>query len=115
MKKLKFFYLLIICISTFTIVSGCQKKSDTVQEGKDSGQKTAVTPEIKEDPKPEQEGKEKEEEAIKTEKIDMNIAALKGPTAIGMVKIMEDGANGKTANPYQLLLQVQQMKSVLVL
>lgn len=104
MKKLKFFYLLIIGISTFTILSGCQKKSDTIQEEKDSGQKTSVTPEVKEAAKPDPEGMEKEGEAIKEEKLDMNIAALKGPTAIGMVKIMEDGANGKTANPYQFTI-----------
>jgi NitT/TauT family transport system substrate-binding protein len=33
-------------------------------------------------------------------KIDMKIAALKGPTAIGMVKMMDDAKNNKTANNY---------------
>ena len=33
----------------------------------------------------------------KDEKIDINIAALKGPTGIGMVKIMENAANKKQA------------------
>lgn len=35
------------------------------------------------------------------EKIDINIAALKGPTAIGMVKVMEDAAAGTTQNNYK--------------
>lgn len=34
------------------------------------------------------------------EKIDISIAALKGPTAIGMVKVMDDAKNGMTANHY---------------
>jgi NitT/TauT family transport system substrate-binding protein len=34
------------------------------------------------------------------EKLDVKIAALKGPTAIGMVKVMDDAAAGTTANNY---------------
>lgn len=34
------------------------------------------------------------------EKIDISVGALKGPTAIGMVKLMEDAKNGETANNY---------------
>lgn len=33
-------------------------------------------------------------------KIDINVAALKGATAIGMVKMMQDSSNGETANNY---------------
>ncbi|MBQ8203892.1 MAG: ABC transporter substrate-binding protein [Clostridia bacterium] len=32
--------------------------------------------------------------------IDMTVACLKGPTGVGMAKLMEDSANGKTANNY---------------
>ncbi len=39
-----------------------------------------------------------------TEKIDMKIAALKGPTAIGMVKMMDDAAAEITANNYQFAI-----------
>lgn len=38
------------------------------------------------------------------EKININIAALKGPTAIGMVKVMEDAASGTTANQYNFTI-----------
>lgn len=39
--------------------------------------------------------------AAQTKKITMNIAALKGPTAIGMVKMMYDSKKGSTANNYK--------------
>lgn len=38
------------------------------------------------------------------EKIDISIAALKGPTAIGMVQVMENAENGETANNYNFML-----------
>lgn len=38
------------------------------------------------------------------EKITINIAALKGPTAIGMVKVMEDAAAGTAANDYNFTI-----------
>ena len=34
----------------------------------------------------------------------LRVAALKGPTAMGMVKLMDDAANGATANDYQFTL-----------
>ncbi|RPF47458.1 NitT/TauT family transport system substrate-binding protein [Hydrogenoanaerobacterium saccharovorans] len=43
-------------------------------------------------------------EPASAEKIDVKIAALKGPTAMGMVKLMDDTANGKTANNYVFTL-----------
>ena len=41
---------------------------------------------------------------VETEKVDVNIAALKGPTAFGMLQLMEDDAAEKTANDYEFLL-----------
>lgn len=38
------------------------------------------------------------------EKLDIGIAALKGPTAIGMIQVMDDAANGTTANNYNFTL-----------
>lgn len=38
------------------------------------------------------------------QKININIAALKGPTAIGMVKVMEDAAAQTTANQYDFTI-----------
>ncbi len=36
----------------------------------------------------------------KSEPADINVAVLKGPTGMGMAKLMEDSANGDTANNY---------------
>lgn len=36
--------------------------------------------------------------------VDMSVACLKGPTGVGMAKLMEDAANGKTANNYTFTL-----------
>ncbi len=36
--------------------------------------------------------------------VDMTVACLKGPTGVGMAKLMEDSANGKTANKYSFTL-----------
>jgi len=44
------------------------------------------------------------EPAIPAEKIDIKIAALKGPTAIGMVKLMDSAAKEETLNNYSFTL-----------
>lgn len=51
-------------------------------------------------------GKEsiQEETTVTAQKIDINVAALKGATAIGMVKMMQDAENGDTANNYNFSL-----------
>lgn len=41
---------------------------------------------------------------ITKEKIDINIAALKGPTAMGMVKLMEDAENNTASNNYNFTI-----------
>ncbi|MBQ9118654.1 MAG: ABC transporter substrate-binding protein [Lachnospiraceae bacterium] len=50
--------------------------------------------------------KENNAGATKTpgEKLEINVAALKGPTAIGMVQLMEDAEAGKTANHYDFTI-----------
>lgn len=45
---------------------------------------------------------EKKEEAPK--KVDVNIAAMKGPTALGMLKLMNDAEKGETANNYNFTI-----------
>lgn len=61
--------------------------------------------ENKEDENKEDENKENQKEKdTKTEKIDISIAALKGPTAIGMVQMMENAQNNKTANNYNFTI-----------
>jgi len=45
-----------------------------------------------------------ENETAKTEKIDISVAALKGPTSIGMVQIMENAKNGTALNNYEFTI-----------
>lgn len=39
-----------------------------------------------------------------SKKVDINIGALKGPTSMGMIKVMEDGSNEETANNYNFII-----------
>ena len=41
---------------------------------------------------------------IPEEKIEISVAALKGPTAIGMIELMEKAENGETENTYNFRL-----------
>lgn len=45
-----------------------------------------------------------ESQSVKTEKIDVKVAALKGPTSIGMVQIMENAKNGTALNNYEFTM-----------
>ena len=48
--------------------------------------------------------KKEEKKAEETKKMDVNIAAMKGPTALGMLKLMDDAEKGETANNYQFTI-----------
>ena len=43
-------------------------------------------------------------EETEAEKININIAAMTGPTGMGMAKVMEDSTNGLTTNPYNFTI-----------
>ena len=45
-----------------------------------------------------------ENESVETKKIDIEVAALKGPTSIGMVQIMENSKNGTALNNYNFTI-----------
>jgi NitT/TauT family transport system substrate-binding protein len=89
MKKLRVILLMALCM---LLLSACgkakteqtsdkQEEPTAAETQEDTTAQATVTPAVK-------------------EKIDVNIAALKGPTAIGMVKIMDDNDAGNTANNY---------------
>ncbi len=48
--------------------------------------------------------KKEEKKAETPKKVDVNIAALKGPTALGMLKLMDDAEKGETANNYNFTI-----------
>ncbi len=48
--------------------------------------------------------KKEEKKTEETKKADVNIAAMKGPTALGMLKLMDDAEKGETANNYNFTI-----------
>lgn len=48
--------------------------------------------------------KKEEKKTEETKKMDVNIAAMKGPTALGMLKLMDDAEKGNTANNYHFTI-----------
>lgn len=85
------------------LMTGCGKK----QEGNNDitpivTEAPAATEEPAEAPTAEPEATQEPE--TPAEKIDISIAALKGPTAIGMIQVMENAENGTTANNYHFTI-----------
>lgn len=88
MKKWNGIIMLILCTVIF---AGCTKESQKPDQ-KDQAESVQEQ---------QTETEEQKAESDKEERIDINIAALKGPTAMGMVKVMEDAGNGEAMNNYQ--------------
>jgi NitT/TauT family transport system substrate-binding protein len=98
MKKIKGILLLMMCLA---VLAGCGKgknKEDSNQKPAD--QQTATTQPTAQ-PTTAQTATNQTATKTDAQKIDINIAALKGPTAMGMVKIMKDAEDGTTANHYK--------------
>ncbi len=95
MKRLRMGMLLLLCI---TILTACKRDN----EGDENNTSTiaSATPATTQVPIKNEATPTPLVTATLT-KIDIRIAALKGPTAIGMVKQMEDAAVEMTANNYQ--------------
>ena len=83
--------------------SGSDNSTDTTASTAGTQQTEAATEGDTEETTAENTSQAETDETV-TEKIDISIAALKGPTAIGMVKVMEDAANDMTANHYDFTI-----------
>lgn len=102
MKKLKVLLLFVLCM---VVLAGCTKDNDSNGNKNAVEQDDVITPEPKQNEKNDLEDRKETEEldadvSKDTSKIDINIGALKGPTSMGMIKIMEDDSNNKTKNNY---------------
>ncbi len=90
--------VLLTAVMLVTVFAGCGKKDEGQAE-------PTKEPVVTQDVSGEGEGQEVEPTATPTEapkeKADVNIAAMKGPTALGMLKMMEDAEAGTTANNYK--------------
>lgn len=94
MKKQKLLCLFLCILLVFV---GCGKKEDNTTNPDENQVEQGVTDEAQDSI-----GTDKTENTADApvEKIDMNIGALKGPTAIGMVKLMQDASEQTTTNNY---------------
>lgn len=103
MKILKGIILFVLCISALT---GCTKDSSNESSNKDTV--TTATPTAEQVATSDQAAVTPTNETAEVkevkEKININIAALKGPTAMGMVKVMEDAAGNLTTNNYNFTI-----------
>lgn len=102
MKKVKLMIVFVLCMAVF---AACANKSDKSTEN--------IAAEVTATPAPTAVPVITEQatptpvavvETPVTEKVDIKIAALKGPTAIGMVKVMDDAAAGTTTNNYNFTI-----------
>lgn len=112
-KLLSVMLILILCI---TMLAGCKKNEESTGAGDtqtvNEENQTETSQETASDKSGtiEQSIEETSTEEPSTEditpaaKIDINVAALKGPTAMGMVKIMEDSDKGLAANNYKFTI-----------
>lgn len=108
MKKLKVLCLLVLCMMIFT---GCTKNNSRENTG-------VIDQNVTETPEPTQEAVQSEEESKEdfvesdnkdtdntiSNKMDIKIGALKGPTTMGMIKVMEDAENKNTAYNYSFTI-----------
>jgi NitT/TauT family transport system substrate-binding protein len=111
MKKL---VLVLTMVMSILLLAACakdnKKSEDTSDAQKDAaqtenvaeGEDTATNEDTEVTEEPGDTDVNKDTDA--SEKIDINIAALKGPTAIGMVKVMDDAKAGNTANNYNFTI-----------
>ena len=67
-------------------------------------QENPSAPDADQAPAAEEEAPEESAVEAPYEAVDVNVAAIKGPTGAGMVKLIDDAANGLTANNYNVSL-----------
>lgn len=103
--------LIMIAVLCITMAAGCQKRNSTVNNGTKTTGETPGNTEVAAEPEMQSVTDTAEDTAGTTdsgtketaaaEKIEIKVAALKGPTAMGMVKIMEAAEEGTAADKYQ--------------
>lgn len=110
--------IMLVLMLSLTMLAGCGKKDQNTEL---SGEGTTVTSddtsaesetiaETQDENNLETDNTQESIESIEStevepvEKIDINVAALKGPTSMGMVKIMEDSSNNTAVNNYNFTI-----------
>ena len=105
MRKNKFSKLLSMFLAlTMTLsLASCGSAQSSTEQKENSG--AVIEQETEEQPakEPSEEETEETQEPV-LEKVDINLAALKGPTALGMLDLLEKNDNGEAANNYNVTL-----------
>lgn len=110
--------IMLVLVLSMSLITGCGKKdnnsesngTETTTEASQTETSSEIettvdtAEEITSDADASTEATQETEEAQTIEKTDINVAALKGPTSMGMVKIMEDSGNGVAANNYNFTI-----------
>ena len=96
MKKKAIIVLMVIALIAMGLAACGQKEKPTEADPKET-QESGEEPEepVEEPADPSEEPTEPEEPAATDEVVPMNIVALKGPTAMGMIQMMTQAAEGK--------------------
>lgn len=87
---------LLLCGALLLSASGCNKTQEPASSPAPAPQKTAQPADPAPAPAP--------AEPAPQEKLSVNLAALKGPTALGMLSLLQQNDAGEAANHYQLTL-----------
>ncbi len=103
--------LIMIAVLCITMAAGCQKSNRTVNNDTKPTEEDPGNTEVSAEPEMQSVTDTAEDtagttdggtkEAAAAEKLEIKVAALKGPTAMGMVKIMEAAEEGTAADKYQ--------------
>ena len=109
MRKNKFSKLLSMFLAlTMTLsLASCGSAQSSTEQKENSGVTDTVIEQETEKEQPAEEPSEEETEETQEpvlEKVDINLAALKGPTALGMLDLLEKNDNGEAANNYNVTL-----------
>ena len=95
MKKL----ICALLAAALTLLAGCSSGGTSSSEAS-SGAPAESAPPSSQDSEPESSASQE----APAEKIDVNIASLKGPTSMGLVQVMEQSEAGGTANNYHFTM-----------
>ena len=103
MKKISVIVMLLFSLAALAACAGKMQVNKQPEENPATVMPTS-TPQEETDPVSEAPADETANIPADKEKITINIAALKGPTAIGMIKIMEDAQVSEAANNYNFTI-----------
>ena len=97
--------LLALSLAVFS-ATGCSTQSSSEPSSSQSSAETSISSSetSSSESQSSEETSSSEEASEHVEGVQINIAGLKGPTSMGMVKLMEDAENGEAANDYSFTI-----------